>query len=116
MLKVSPDSLRSAANTISTLPATGADALGMYQSASSATMSLHFGAAGIKGTDTAAKIRAASVAAETAVEVVRGRLGAWETVLKKAADTFQDTDERASVRVGSLGDFNGSWDPSQRRR
>lgn len=64
------------------------------------------GAAGLSGTDTARALSAAAGSAESAVEVVQSRVGAWVSILKESADTFDGTDKQSAERLKALGDFN----------
>ncbi|NNG98900.1 type VII secretion target [Gordonia araii] len=91
------------------------------QSSSNEAFPIGNGAAGISSTDTAKALTGARASAEQALEVVRGRLQAWDSVLTTSATEYEETDKKnaeclspdylnnlASNRVAGLGDFNQS--------
>ncbi|WP_187585729.1 type VII secretion target [Gordonia sp. OPL2] len=96
---VDPAELRTAGSQIGKSQ-TGAD------TAATSAAPIRQAAAGLSGTDTARALSAAAGSAESAIEVVQSRIGAWVSILNESADTFDGTDKQSAERLKALGDFN----------
>lgn len=97
-MEVSPEELRGASKTMSSL------ATGMKPLPTAITL---WPSSGMEGSATAAALGKSPQACFEAMQVLSGRYQEMADLLSESADTYQSTDEAAAARLKAMGDLNG---------